>query len=185
MDTERVRVGDERTAALAARVVALAASQQVRIAVAESLTGGLLAAALVSVPGASRVFSGGVTAYNTDLKRSVLGVDESLLLERGPVDESVAQQMAAGVRSVCAVREHGVSVCADYGLATTGVAGPDPDAQTGQPVGTVWIAVSSSHGGRARLLHGVGESRNDIREATVRAALELLLEELTAAQPAP
>ena len=91
------------------------------VAVAESLTGGLLAAALVAVPGASRCFRGSVTAYATDLKASVLGVDAGLLAARGAVDAEVAGQMAEGVRRLMG---------ADYGVATTGVAGPDP--QDGQ-----------------------------------------------------
>ncbi|MFC6235944.1 CinA family protein, partial [Leucobacter soli] len=76
---------------LAAQVIRLATDRRARIAVAESLTGGLLAAELVSVPGASIAFSGGVVAYDTALKRTLLGVDGGLLAERGPVDAEVAR----------------------------------------------------------------------------------------------
>lgn len=101
------------------------------LAVAESLTGGLIAAELTAVPGASRAFLGSVTAYATRLKRDVLGVDGALLEERGAVDPEVARQMAQGVRT---------ALGADWGVATTGVAGPEP--QDGQPVGTVYVAVA-------------------------------------------
>lgn len=170
---------------LAAEVVARAAALGVRIAAAESLTGGMLSAEIVSVPGASRVFSGGVVAYDTGLKHTLLGVDGSLLLKRGPVDGEVARQMAAGVRLACAVRgggnvaDAGV-VAADVGIATTGVAGPAPDPQSGQPAGTVWLGVSSRLGDRAVLLPAAGLDRPGVREASVTGALELVLEELEA-----
>lgn len=158
---------------LAARAIRLAAGRGLRLAVAESLTGGALIAELVGVPGASVTLSGGIVAYDTALKRSLLGVDASLLATRGPVDAEVARQMAVGVRSACAVP----AGPADIGIATTGVAGPDPDPQTGQPAGTVWIAVSSARGDRASAPVLTG-TRAEIRAATVLAALTMLCEEL-------
>lgn len=158
---------------LAHTIVARARMLGARIAVAESLTGGLLADAIVSVPGASSVFSGGIVAYDTELKHTLLGVDAAKLHEVGPVDEQVALQMARGVRGACAVG----GAQATIGLATTGVAGPDPDPTTGQPPGTVWLGVSSPEGERARLLELEGD-RPLIRAATVEAALELIHEEL-------
>ena len=157
------------------------AAAGIRVAVAESLTGGLLADAFVAVPGASAVFSGGLVCYDTALKASLLGVDEALLRERGPVDGLVAQQMARGVRAACAVPrgQSSAQVPADIGLSTTGVAGPDPDPQTGQPAGTVWVGASSLRGDRAVILHLEG-GREDIRKAAVGAALALLREELAA-----
>lgn len=146
-----------------ARLVAVGAT----LAVAESLTGGLVAAELTSVPGASRAFRGSVTAYATELKRDVLGVDADLLAERGAVDPDVARAMAAGVRRVLG---------ADWGVATTGVAGPEP--QDGQPVGTVYVAVRGPAGEdevRALRLNG---GREDIRMRSVLSALRLLLGEL-------
>lgn len=142
-----------------------------RVAVAESLTGGLLASALIDVPGASDVLLGGVVAYATPLKSQLLGVDASLLAERGPVDADVARQMAAGVRVRLAVHER----AADYGLATTGVAGPG--AQDGLPAGTAWVAIADAAGETARGYLIAGD-RRAVREAVVDAALELLADAL-------
>ena len=173
---------------LAARVIEAAAARGIRIAVAESLTGGLLADALVRVPGASRVFSGGIVAYDTALKHSLLGVDAELLAQRGPVDPEVARQMARGVRLACAVpREAGAApggqlpvgspVEAELGLATTGVAGPDPDPQSGQAAGAVWIGLSAGEETTSIGLQAGGD-RAAIRAAAVIAALELAAEHL-------
>ncbi len=132
---------------------------------AESLTGGLLVSRLVDVPGASAVVRGAVVAYATDLKATVLGVDADLLAREGAVHPDVARQMATGVRRLAG---------ATWGLATTGVAGPDP--QDGQPVGTVFVAVSGGDGRgvdevRALMLPG---DRQAVRAATVEAVLDLL-----------
>ncbi|MEU0373001.1 CinA family protein [Streptomyces sp. NPDC006283] len=151
----------------AANVLALLAERGRTLAVAESLTGGLVAAELTSVPGASKAFRGSVTAYATTLKRDVLGVDATLLEECGAVDPRVASQMAAGVRELMG---------ADWGVATTGVAGPD--AQDGQPVGTVFVAVAGPGGtGKVAALRLNGD-RGEIRRESVRSVLELLREEL-------
>ena len=168
-----------------AQLVSLATDLGLRVAVAESLTGGLLAAALVGVPGASRVFSGGVVAYDTFLKHTLLGVDRKLLAARGPVDAGVARQMALGVRRACATPPSAsdpgtdLVVDAEIGLSTTGVAGPDPDPATGQAVGTVWIGVSSILGERAVPLLATGD-RRQIRDQTVARALQELGAELLA-----
>ncbi|MEV6246167.1 CinA family protein [Streptomyces sp. NPDC051742] len=156
----------------AARVLAVLAERGHTLAVAESLTGGLVAAELTGVPGASVAFRGSVTAYATALKRELLGVDGGLLAERGAVDPEVALQMAAGVRD---------RLGADWGISTTGVAGPDP--QDGQAVGTVYVAVA----GPAATGAGAGKvvslrlngARAEIRRESVRSVLELLLEELS------
>ncbi|MEV3929865.1 MULTISPECIES: CinA family protein [unclassified Streptomyces] len=137
------------------------------LAVAESLTGGLVAAELTSVPGASRAFRGSVTAYATPLKREVLGVDGALLAERGAVDPSVAQAMAAGVRRILG---------ADWGISTTGVAGPEP--QDGKPVGTVFLAVSGPGGVQNVTGLRLNGGRADIRKESVRSLLQLLSGEL-------
>lgn len=170
----------------AAEVLRLLQARGETLAVAESLTGGLVAAEVTAVPGASRVFRGSVTAYATELKHEVLGVDGTLLAERGAVDAEVALQMAAGVRKVMG---------ADWGIATTGVAGPDP--QDGQAVGTVFVAVDgpdpavhgpdSTVGGRGSALRSEGKvaalrlngERSDIRMESVRSVLTLLLERLS------
>ncbi len=106
--------------ALAEAVVHAAQRHGVTFGVAESLTGGEIASAIVSVPGASDVFRGGIVAYATPLKRSLLGVDGTLLDVEGPVHPEVARQMAEGARIACAVDGHP----ADFAIATTGVAGP-------------------------------------------------------------
>ncbi|RGE23706.1 CinA family protein [Leucobacter sp. wl10] len=166
--------------AAAAAAIEWAAARGLRIAVAESLTGGMLVDALVAIPGASRALSGGIVAYDTWLKRSLLGVDPELLRDRGPVDESVARQMASGVRSACAVpRAPGSTpLPADVGIATTGAAGPDPDPQTGQPAGTVWIGLSTGERTFARRFMLPGD-RAEIREAAVHAALDMLTLEIS------
>lgn len=152
---------------VAARVLRALAERGQSLAVAESLTGGLVAAELTSVPGASRSFLGSVTAYATPLKRDVLGVDGALLQARGAVDADVAAQMAAGVRRVMA---------ADWGLATTGVAGPDP--QDGQPVGTVYVAVAGPDGLQKVAALRLNGDRTEIRRESVRSVLKLLSGEL-------
>lgn len=154
-----------------ARFVALLTERERTVAVAESLTGGLVAAHIVSVPGASAVFTGGVVAYATELKHRLLGVDATLLAERGAVDAEVARQMADRVRRVCAVGGR----AADIGLATTGVAGPDP--QDGHPAGTVHLGIASPRGIRAVSLE-LGGDRAEIRARTVDALIEEALGEL-------
>jgi len=136
------------------------------IAVAESLTGGLLAAALTSVAGASVVVRGGVIAYATELKTALLGVPSALLDRHGPVHPDVAAAMAGGVRQ---------RLGATYGAATTGVAGPGP--AEGKPQGTVFIAVEGPAGPAVAALRLAG-GRRDVREGTVRAVLSLLVSAL-------
>ncbi|MFL3869061.1 CinA family protein [Streptomyces griseobrunneus] len=152
---------------VAARVLERLVERGETLAVAESLTGGLVAADLTSVPGASRSFRGSLTAYATALKGEVLGVDGTLLAERGAVDPEVARQMAAGVRRVLG---------ADWGIATTGVAGPEP--QDGQPVGTVYVAVAGPSGVEKVSALRLNGSRADIRRESVGSVLELLASEL-------
>jgi nicotinamide-nucleotide amidase len=132
------------------------------LAVAESLTGGLLAATLVNVPGASKVFRGGLVVYATDLKASLAAVPADLLAARGPVDPDVAAALAVGARERCR---------ATWGLSTTGVAGPEP--QDGIPVGTVYVACVAGGGPVVQRLDLVGD-RATIRLAAVDAALDLL-----------
>ncbi len=153
---------------LAADLVARLTVAGQTVAVAESLTGGLVAAALTDPAGASLVVRGGVVAYATDLKAGVLGVDEVLLALAGSVDVEVAEQMASGVRSLMG---------ATYGLSTTGVAGPDPI--DGKPVGTVYVAVVGPGSSRVSALALSGD-RAGIRAQSVLAVLRLLAEELTA-----
>jgi len=153
--------------ALAIELIHDLTTRGLSVAVAESLTGGLLAAKLIDPPGASAVVWGGVVAYNTELKHTLLGVDSSVLAVHGAVHPDVAARMAVGVREHCRVGGRP----ADIGVATTGAAGPDP--QDGQPAGTVFIGVSTASGTRVTALSLAGD-RGDIRAATVREALRLL-----------
>jgi nicotinamide-nucleotide amidase len=147
----------------AAAVVAALRASGSTIATAESLTGGLVCATLVGVPGASDVVRGGVVAYAADVKTSALGVPAPLVAERGTVDADVAAAMAAGVRE---------RLGSTYGVSTTGVAGPGP--AEGKPAGTVHIAVAGPHGVRTRLLQLSGD-RDEIRSGTVDALLSWLV----------
>jgi len=152
---------------LAGDVVAELTRRRLTIGVAESLTGGLLIAELIAVPGASAVVRGGVVAYQTELKHTLLGVDARLLADRGPVDPDVAQAMAAGVRRV--VETDGTPT--DIGLATTGVAGPDP--QGGHDPGVVFVGLAWSDETRAVALDLSG-GREAIRRGTVSESLMAL-----------
>ena len=147
----------------------LLAGRGATVAVAESLTGGLLGAELTEMPGSSATFAGGVIAYATPLKHALLGVPADLLAAHGAVHPEVAVAMARGVRE---------RLGASYGLAVTGVAGPEP--QDGHPVGTVHVAVADSGGAvatRAPALpvpaDGV-RARAMVRRMTVVHALDLL-----------
>ncbi|MBX3116145.1 MAG: nicotinamide-nucleotide amidohydrolase family protein [Cryobacterium sp.] len=156
---------------MAARIIRSLTERGRTIAVAESLTGGLLVAELISPPGASKVVLGGIVAYQSELKADLLGVDSKLLESKGAIDPDVALQMADGVRFRLAVG----SKPADLGISTTGVAGPD--LQDGHPPGTVYIAVSAEGSSQVRRL-GLEGSRDQIRTETVGAALSLLAETL-------
>ena len=158
MTDNRNRAGE-----LARDAVGLLIGRGETIASAESLTGGMLAAALTSVPGASAAFRGGIVAYATDLKAAVLGVPDDLLERHGAVHPAVAEAMAEGARA-----RLGTSV----GISTTGVAGPDP--AEGKPVGMVFIAVAGPGGTVSRELALTGD-RRAIRTATVESALDLLI----------
>lgn len=150
----------------------LLAEQDATVAVAESLTGGLLGGALTAMPGSSQTFLGGVTAYATELKTEALGVPGDLLATRGAVDPDVAVAMAAGVRE---------RLGATYGLAVTGVAGPG--AVDGHPAGTVHIGLA---GPGERVAHSpvfAGHPRLRVRELTVVHALDVLRRHLLGIPP--
>jgi len=156
---------DDPAAALVAELTAAHYS----IAVAESLTGGLLVAELIRVPGASAVVTGGIVAYNTELKHTLLGVDSSVLNVHGPVHADVAKQMAIGVRTALAVNGERAAI----GVSTTGVAGPGP--QGGHEAGTVFIGLSKGTGSWALPLQLTGD-RAGIRAETVARAIESVRE---------
>ena len=148
---------------LAAEALRLLRESGWTLATAESLTGGLVAAALTDIPGASASFRGGVVSYATDLKARLLGVDGEILGSHGAVYPPVAAAMAEGVRE---------RLGATVGIATTGVAGPDP--QDGQPPGTVHIAVSLADDTIVRTIALAGD-RDEVRTLTVERVLGLLL----------
>lgn len=151
-----------------AEVHRLLADRDATVAVGESLTGGLLGARLTSVPGASRTFRGGVVAYATEIKALLLDVPGPLLDAEGAVSAHVAAAMAAGVRD---------RLAATYGVALTGVAGPDD--QDGNPPGTVFVAVAGPDAGQVRELAVAGD-RASVRAAAVDAAIDLLRDVLDA-----
>lgn len=159
----RVLEGDE--ASLENEVVTLLTERGLTLATAESCTGGNVAARVVSVAGASACFRGSVVAYANDVKEKVLGVSGEDLERHGAVSEPVVRQMAEGVRRLLG---------ADYGVATSGVAGPTGGTPE-KPVGTVWIAVASPEGTVAeRFVFSFTRERN-IDKATMKA-LGMLLE---------
>lgn len=142
------------------------------VAVAESLTGGLLSAALTETAGSSRTFRGGLVVYATDTKHSLAGVPVELLCAEGPVSPSVAVALAVGARD---------RLGATFGLSLTGVAGPDPHGDA--PVGTGYAGAAWPDGTTVRPLALRGD-RDEIRRAAVWAALDLLAE-LLAESPIP
>jgi nicotinamide-nucleotide amidase len=138
------------------------------VATAESLTAGLLGAALTETPGTSVTFRGGLVVYATDLKASLAGVSAELLAERGAVDPEVAAALAVGVRE---------RLVATWGLGLTGVAGPDP--QDGVEPGTVYVALAGPIDPPAVLSLQLLGGRAAVRSAAVDAALRLLRDTVT------
>ena len=151
---------------LATRVHEALLSQRLTVACAESLTGGGLGDLLSSTSGASATYRGGVVPYATDVKQTLLGVSDELVEVHGVVSAECAARMAGGVRTLLG---------SDFGVSTTGVAGPLP--QEDKVPGTVYVAVAGPNGVRAHALHLHGD-RREIRERTCRAALVALLDAL-------
>jgi nicotinamide-nucleotide amidase len=133
-----------------------------RVALAESLTGGLVLSRLASVPGASQALSGGIVAYRDEVKIRELGVSADVLAVHGPVSRQTAEAMASGVR-----QRFGI----DWGVSLTGWAGPD--APPGQTVGDVWFGIAGQKGVHAVRRH-FGLPRNVVRQRAVTVALDLL-----------
>ncbi len=135
------------------------------LSAAESCTGGLIAKRVTDLPGASRIFRGGVVSYTNDVKAAVLGVPRALLEEFGPVSEPVAKAMAEGCRAVCG---------SDLAVSVTGLAGPEGD-EFGNPVGTVFLALADKDGVLCRKFSlGNGRGREFIRHAAAQHGLDLL-----------
>ena len=141
----------------------LLVSQRKTLAVAESCTGGLIGHRLTQVPGSSNYFVGGVIAYSNDSKIRDLAVPRELIEKHGAVSEEVARAMAAGIRA---------RFGADFGLATTGIAGPDGGTAT-KPVGTVWLAVADAVGAVAKL-RCFPTTREHVKLWSSQQALDLL-----------
>ena len=148
---------------LATEVIELLTQAGTTVATAESLTGGLVAAALTDIPGSSNAFRGCVVAYATELKAQLLGVDVGMLKRYGPVYAPVAAAMAEGVRN---------RLGATVGVSTTGVAGPGP--ADGHPAGTVHVAVSLAGDTVVRTMALQG-NRDEVRRLAVERVLGLLL----------
>ena len=155
---------------VAAALIQVCVSKQLHLVTAESLTGGQLASAIVDIPGASAVFTGGAVVYATELKASLLGVNEDFLAEHGPVNAEVAKQLAQGALQLLAVQHPERTIA----LATTGVAGPD--SQGGKEPGTVFIGVdTATSDADAREFHFTGD-RPAIQQQSVLAALLAAIE---------
>lgn len=152
---------------LAAVVLDQLRREGMRLAVAESCTGGLLGGRLTEIPGSSEVFVGGVIAYDNSLKTELLGVDPALLREHGAVSEPVARAMAEGV-----VERLSVTAA----LSVTGIAGPDGGSPS-KPVGTVWFGCASGGAVETRRVLFAG-TRHEIRARAAQAALMLLYRRL-------
>ena len=155
----------------AATALGLLAQAGATLATAESLTGGRLAAAVTSVPGASARYLGGFVTYSTPLKESLLGVPHDVVEQYGVVSGECARAMAAGCREATG---------ATYALATTGVAGPD--SQEGKPVGTVFVGVAGPDGVSVLTMELVGD-RHRIQDRACREALSALCGILRREQP--
>jgi len=152
-----------------AAVLAAARERGLTIATAESLTGGLVAAELTSVPGASDVFVGGVVSYAIEVKRDVLRIPVPTLADHGPVSEPVALAMAEGVRDLLRV---------DVAVATTGVAGPEPHG--GREPGTYCIAAVGPSG-VAAFTDVVRGDRDAVRRSAANRAIQALCDVLDSA----
>ena len=145
----------------------LDALQGKTLVTAESLTGGGIGGALTAIPGSSKVYKGGIIAYTNQVKETILGVDRGVLERVGAVSAPVAQAMAEGAR---------MALQADIAVSVTGLAGPDGD-EYGNPVGTVYIGYCDAEKSFAQKFYFSG-SREEVRQQTVRTALELVLQNL-------
>jgi PncC family amidohydrolase len=156
-----------RNKKIEAEIVRLLTGRKQTLALAESCTGGCIANRVTNVPGASKIFPGGIVAYNNGVKQKFLGVRPKTLQQHGAVSEAVAREMAEGAR-----KKFG----SDFAIAVTGIAGPTGGTKA-KPVGTVFIALAAKSGiVVSRKLNPFG--REKFKEATARQALEMLRERL-------
>jgi nicotinamide-nucleotide amidase len=167
----RVRAGrfiygieDEELEEVLGRILS---ARRMRIAVAESCTGGLIANRLTNVSGSSTYFDRGVVTYSNRSKTEVLGITEDLLRNHGAVSREIAEAMALGIRRVAGT---------DVGLSTTGIAGPTGGTEE-KPVGLLWIGYADA-GGSVALKFQFGDGRLRFKERASQAALELVRRKL-------
>ena len=151
---------------LAYELIQKLGQRHLTISVAESLTGGLVAASLTQIPGASAVFKGGIIAYGDEIKQQVLKVDSALITKFTSISEPVAQSMATNIREI---------MNTDIGIATTGVAGPDKS--DGFAPGIVFVAISIGDHKICQKLELVGD-RTQIRDQSVNEIFKLTLSQL-------
>jgi nicotinamide-nucleotide amidase len=151
---------------LASSLIKKLQEKNLTLAVAESLTGGLVAASLTEIPGASKVFKGSITAYVDEIKQNVLEVNEETILKFTSISEQVALEMAINVRTI---------MKSDIGISTTGVAGPEKSA--GFAPGLVFVAISIGDHNMCQKLEITGD-RSKIRNQTVHEILQLTLSRL-------
>jgi nicotinamide-nucleotide amidase len=151
---------------LASSLIKKLQENNLTIAVAESLTGGLVAASLTEIPGASKVFKGSITAYADEIKQNVLNVNKETILKFTSISEQVALEMAINVRTI---------MKSDIGISTTGVAGPEKSA--GFAPGLVFVAISIGDHNMCQKLELTGD-RSKIRNQTVQEILQLTLSRL-------
>jgi len=147
------------------KVTDMLIQHNLKVATAESCTGGLIGDTLTSVPGSSAYYEGGVISYSNALKQRFLGVTTATLDQYGAVSEQTAREMAAGIRDAAGV---------DIGIATTGIAGPSGGTPE-KPVGLVYIGLADSDGVKVEK-HVFNGSRRENKIATCRAALQMLLD---------
>ena len=152
---------------LCCKVLETLRAQQKTLVTAESLTGGGIGQALTAVSGASEVYKGGIISYVNEIKRDVLGVSQEILDHYGAVSPWTAGAMASGVRDL---------LKADVAVSVTGLAGPGGD-EFGHPVGTVYIGFESQRKSLVKQYCFQG-SREEVRQQTIQAALELILEQI-------
>lgn len=159
---------------VAAEVIDLLRNKGLKLAIAESLTGGLVASAITEVAGSSDVFLGGVVAYQNAVKTRLLDVSNDLLASQGAVCAEVAEQMASGVRKTMA-DACGIEPSSVIGVSTTGVAGPGP--QGDKPAGLAYIAICLENGRiHNREVHIKG-NRAEVRKAVADHVFALLMEQ--------
>lgn len=151
----------------AEQAVALLKEKNLKIATAESCTGGMVASHITSVSGVSKVFELGITSYTNEIKNKFLKVDSNILETYGAVSSQTAKQMAQNIRLLSG---------ADIGVSVTGVAGPD--GQEGHPPGMVFVAISHKDSTIVKQLNIDPKSRNFVREQTVINLFDLIIEHL-------